>query len=115
MTNADAKPYLTPAEIAKLLRVSQHKVLGWIHRAELQAVNVSNGTRPWYRVSQDALDSFTKSREVQPPTPRYMRRQQTPERGPIDPILGEKLLKKGEAVKHGNQYFRVWDGIILFY
>src|SRR5262245_40558605 len=34
--------YLTPPEVAKLLRVSQQKVLGWISRAELRAVNVGN-------------------------------------------------------------------------
>ena len=97
MTNADAKPYLTPSEIAKELRVSQHKVLDWIHRAELRAVNVSNGTRPQYRVSQEALDTFLKSREVQPPLPRRMRpRQQMPEGGPIDPSLERNCLKQGK-------------------
>lgn len=111
------EPYLTPPEIAKLLRVSPEKVLGWIRGAELRAVNVGNGTRPRYRVSREALDSFLQAREVRPPPPRRVRRrrQQPPEGGPIDPVLGEQLLKKGKAKKVGNQYYRVWNGMILFF
>jgi len=39
------EPYLTPPEIAKLLRVSSEKVLGWIRKADLNAINVSEGDR----------------------------------------------------------------------
>jgi hypothetical protein len=34
--------FLTPPEIAKILRVKVDKVLDWIRRAELRAVNVGN-------------------------------------------------------------------------
>jgi excisionase family DNA binding protein len=111
------EPYLTPPEIAKLLRVSPEKVLGWIRRAELRAVNVGNGTRPRYRVSREWLDAFLQVREVQPPAPRQVRRkrEQRPEGGPIDPVLGEQLLKKKQAVRVGKHYYRVWNGMTLYF
>ncbi len=67
------KSYLTPPEIAKLLRVSSEKVLGWIRKAELTAINVGDGNRPRYRIRREDLDSFLRSREVQPPAPRTRR------------------------------------------
>src|SRR5262245_46356782 len=107
--------YLTPREVAKLLRVSPEKALGWVHRGELRAVNVSDRARPRYRVSQDDLAAFLKGREVQPQPVRPRQQRQEPERGPLDPVLGEALLKKGQAVKVGKEYYRVWKGMILFY
>jgi excisionase family DNA binding protein len=52
------RPYLTPPAIARLLRVSPDKVLGWIRRGELRAVDVSDSLRPRYPVSPDDLDAF---------------------------------------------------------
>jgi excisionase family DNA binding protein len=115
MNDNALKTYLTPPEIAKLLRVSPEKVLGWIRRGKLKAVNVSDGFRPRYRVSQEDLDAFLKVREVQPPSPRTHRKRQPPEGGPIDPVLGEALHKKGQAVKDGKHYYRVWNGMTLYY
>jgi len=112
-----SETYLTPPEIAKLLRVAPDKVLGWIRQAELRAVNVGNGNRPRFRVSPEALDTFLQAREVQPPPSRLVRRrrEQPPKGGPIVPVLGEQLLKKKQAVKVGKQYYRVWNGITLYY
>ena len=110
-----SKPFLTSREIAKLLRVSPDKVLGWIHRGKLRAVNVSNRIRPRYRVSQDDLAAFLTAREVQPPPPKSRQKQQAPDGGPLDPALGEKLAKKGQATKVCNKYYRVWNGKTLFY
>ena len=64
------EPYLTPPEIAKLLRVSLEKVVGWIRKAELKAINISEGYRPRYRIRREDLDLFLRSREVQPPATR---------------------------------------------
>src|SRR5689334_14253479 len=88
--------YLTPPEIARLLRVCPEKVLGWIRRGNLRAINVSDGVRPRYRVRRECLDEFLASLEVQPPAPRERRRRndRPPEGGPLAPELGEKLLKK---------------------
>ena len=112
--NDKSNVFSTSREIAKLLRVSPDKVLGWIRRGQLKAVNIGNGFRPQYRISPDALQAFLRAREVQPPPPRRPR-QQEPEGGPIDPVLGEKLLKTGQAVKVDRKYYRVWKGMTLFY
>lgn len=108
-------PYLTPPEIAKLLRVSHEKLIGWIRRGELAAVNVGNGTRPRFRISQESLDAFLRRREVQPIPKAMPRRRQVPEGGPLDPSVGKALLKKKQAVKIGESYYRVVDGITLFF
>ena len=109
--------YLTPSDIAKLLRVSAGKVAGWIRRAELGAVNVGDGVRPRYRISRESFDSFLADREVQPPVQsmRKMRQAACPKGGRLDPELGEKLLKLKQAVMVSGEYYRVWNGTILFY
>jgi hypothetical protein len=80
-------------------------------------VNVGNGNRPRYRVSPDDFEDFLRRREVQPPPPmqRRRRRRQPPEGGPLDPELGKKLVKEGKAELVMGKYYRVWDGMILFY
>jgi len=104
----------------KPLRVIAYNIYalnGWIRKAELRAVNVGSGNqRPRFRVSRESLDEFLRSREVQPPVPiqRQRRRPEPPEGGPIDPVLGETLLKKGEVRKVGNKYYRVWNGMTLY-
>lgn len=114
------KPYLTPPEIAKLLRVSSEKVIGWIRKAELTAINVGEGSRPRYRVRREDLDSFLRSREVQPPAPRTRRNHRMdrtskpPEGGPIDPVLGKELAKKGQAREVFGKYPRIWNGVTQF-
>jgi excisionase family DNA binding protein len=116
MTDSIEK-YLTPPEIAKLLRVSSEKVLGWIRKAELTAINVGEGSRPRFRIRREDLDSFLRSREVQPPEPRaarVRRKPMPPEGGPIDPGLGKELAKKGQARKVGKHYYRIWNGITQF-
>ncbi len=113
--DSQRRPYLTTREAARLLRVSADKVLAWIRRGELGAVNLSNRSRPQYRISPDDLDTFLKAREVQPPLKRPRRLRREPDGGPIDSALGERLIKKGQAAKVGKYYYRVWDGMILFY
>ena len=112
------EPYLTPPEIAKLLRVSSEKVLDWIREAELRAINVSEGFRPRYRIRREDFDLFLRSREVQPPAPRTTRTRRSsppPEGGPIDPALGEQLAKNGQARKVGKHYYRIWNGVTQFF
>ncbi|MGA2069643.1 MAG: helix-turn-helix domain-containing protein [Thermoguttaceae bacterium] len=108
--------YLTTTEIATRLRVSPEKVLGWIRRAELRAVNVGNGHRPRYRISPEDFGGFLRRREVQAPPPiQRRRRRQPPEGGPLDPELGKKLAREGKAELVFGKYYRVWNGMILFY
>ena len=109
--------YLTPPEIAKRLRITAAKVIGWIRKGELRAVDVGNGSRPRYRISPDDFEDFLKSREVQPPLPRTQhRRPQPPDGGPLDPELGKKLAKEGKArLACDNNYYRVWNGMTLYF
>lgn len=47
--------YLTLREVARLLRVSQGKVLGWIKCGRIRAVDVGRAGRPAYRIDREAL------------------------------------------------------------
>lgn len=58
--------FLTPPEVARLIRVREAKVISWIRSGRLPAINVSEGARPKYRIKPDDLDGFLKSRAVAP-------------------------------------------------
>lgn len=109
------KPYLTPPEVAKLLRVSHEKLLGWIRRGELAAVNVGNGNRPRFRINPDDLDAFLNQRKVQPPSKPTPRKHHAPKGGPLDPTVGKALLERKQAVNVGGTFYRIWNDTILFY
>ncbi len=69
MTQAPAThAYLSPPAIAERLGVSPEKVIRWIARGELRAVNLADrlGGRPRWRVSQADLESFLAARAAQP-------------------------------------------------
>jgi hypothetical protein len=55
-----SKAWLTPAELARQMRVGRGKIMGWIHAGELKAVNVaaSTSTKPIYRVLPDHVQEF---------------------------------------------------------
>ena len=79
---AVAAEWLTPPEVAALLRVRLEKVLGWVHDGRLLAVNVASdgSTRPRWRISQAALEAFLNARSnraaaAAPPTRRRRRTQ----------------------------------------
>lgn len=69
----DAKPaserMLTPPEVARLMKVNADKVLDWIRRGELQAVNISNGVRPRYRIEPSDLADFKLRRSSRAAVP----------------------------------------------
>ena len=66
-----SKVFSTSREIAKLLRVSPEKVLGWIRRGQLKAINIGNGFRPQYRISPDALQAFFAGSRSSAASPSY--------------------------------------------
>ncbi|MFZ1933477.1 MAG: helix-turn-helix domain-containing protein [Thermoguttaceae bacterium] len=71
--------YLTPPQVAERFGVDPAKVVGWIRKGELGAVNVGNGSsRPRYRISPADLALFEAARAVQPPSPRMRRRRADP-------------------------------------
>lgn len=74
--------FLTPPEVAKTLRCRESKVLLWIRSGRLPAINVSETSRPRYRIARAALDAFLESRlvspDTRPPTRRQRRESQIP-------------------------------------
>ena len=54
----------TPAQVAESMGVSRGKVLAWIHRGELEAFDVSEGSKPRFRISEKALAAFRQRRQV---------------------------------------------------
>lgn len=75
--------WITPAQVAEQFGVAVGKVLKWIQRGELAAVNVASTTagRPRWRISPEALDGFLQRRQSKPPAlpaPRVRRRHEPP-------------------------------------
>jgi len=68
----------TPPELASRWRVSADKVLGFIRRGELRAINLATllGGRPRYRIIAEDAIAFEERRAVKqtPPTQRRRRR-----------------------------------------
>ena len=63
----DTSP-LTPNQIARRYGVGVHKVLSWIARGELHAINVASDAskRPQWCILPDALADFERRRAAQP-------------------------------------------------
>ena len=57
----------SPPQRAKQLGIDPEKVIGWIESGQLVAVNVSNGTRPRWRISDSAFEAFLVARQNRPP------------------------------------------------
>jgi excisionase family DNA binding protein len=68
---------LTPPQVAKQLGVSADKILGWIRKGELHATNVATGGggRPRYRISDEELAEFQRTRQNVKPPPKPSRRR----------------------------------------
>jgi excisionase family DNA binding protein len=64
---------MTPPQVAELMGVNPGKVLTWIRRGELRAVNVSQSFRPRYRITPEDLETFKRGRGVNPPPKRVRR------------------------------------------
>lgn len=58
--------YLTPPEVAGILRVRYEKVLAWIRRGRLRASYMSEnrGGRPRYRIEWSNLQAFIQNRQA---------------------------------------------------
>ena len=65
--------FITPPVVAKRLGVSPDKVLGWIAKGELAAVNVGNGHRPRWRISPESIEEFLTARANQRPNKQQRR------------------------------------------
>ena len=75
---------MTPPEVAQYLRVGRDKVLGFIRRGELPALNVASesSTRPRYVIRPEDIEVWVCRLSVpaQVPTPRRRRRAGKPTR-----------------------------------
>jgi len=72
--------FLSPPAVARRLAVKPERVIGWIRRGELRALNVGDGKqRPRYRVSEADLLAFEQRRAVVPPAKPSRRRRQSAE------------------------------------
>jgi excisionase family DNA binding protein len=68
--------WMTPPAVAELLGCDTHKILAFIKRGELPAVDLSIGRqRPRYRISPEALEQFLIDRQVKPPATKLRRRK----------------------------------------
>jgi len=56
--------YLTISDVAEIFRCGQDKVLGWINRRELEAINIANAEskRPQWRIRPADLTRFENRR-----------------------------------------------------
>jgi excisionase family DNA binding protein len=69
--------FLTPPEVANRLGVEPAKVISWIKRGELVAVDLveRTGGRPRYRIRREALEQFLERRSTKPPEPAPVRKR----------------------------------------
>jgi hypothetical protein len=69
--------FLTPPDIAKILQIKPGKVIGWIDRGELSAVNIAadRAGRPRWRISQSSLEEFLAARGNRKPIKASRRRK----------------------------------------
>jgi excisionase family DNA binding protein len=72
---------LTPAELARHLRVSRGRILAWIRSGELRAINTASSRlgRPRYVILPEHVREFALARRVVPLTKTPARRRRQPE------------------------------------
>jgi excisionase family DNA binding protein len=80
VTPVSLERFLTPPEVARRYGVSAEKVIGWIRRGELRAINLAarRGRRPRWRIGQADLLAFENRRAAIPEAPQP-RRRRTPD------------------------------------
>ena len=69
----------TPPQLAKLWGVTPEKIILWVRRGELRAIDACSrrGIRPRFLIDVDAIADFERSRAVGPPPPPAPRRRRT--------------------------------------
>jgi excisionase family DNA binding protein len=72
---------LTTADAAKLLRVSEDKIRGWIRTGELAAVNTAGprSGKPRFVILPHAIEQFLVARSATPPPQPPRRKKRTKE------------------------------------
>ncbi len=69
--------YHSPADVAAALRTKVDRVYDHINSGQLTAVNIAQqrGGRPRWRISDEALDQFLRSRQSVKPAPATRKRK----------------------------------------
>ena len=64
----DEGAWMTPPAVAALLGIDPAKVISWIKRGELRAVDLAEvrGGRPRYRIAPEWLEQFLLARQTTP-------------------------------------------------
>ena len=72
--------FLSPPELAHRYGVDVKKILCWIRRGELPAVNLAADPhgRPRFRINESDIAVFEARRAVSPPPPKMRRRRIDP-------------------------------------
>lgn len=75
-----ASVYLSPPAVAKRYGVDPSKVIAWIRRGEIRAIDTSAipGGRPRYRISPADLATFEAARSAHQPKLARVRRRKDP-------------------------------------
>lgn len=70
-------PGLTVREVSRRYRVGVSRVLGWIRRGELRAINRrdTHCGRPSWVIPAEALTAFERGRQAPTPAPKPPRRK----------------------------------------
>lgn len=78
--SADTLRAITPNTYARRLGVGIHKILRWIARGELRALNVASeaSRKPQWAILPDAIADFERRREAQPPPQLQRKRRRNP-------------------------------------
>ena len=78
--SAQASRGYTPAELARLLRVSADRIRAWIKRGELGAINTAPGRlgKPRFVVLPHHLEEFERKRRAAVPAARPAPRRKRP-------------------------------------
>ena len=79
MPVASASAYLTPPDYAARLGVTPEKIIAAIRRGELAAIDTAEpgSSRPRYRISPQAIDTFERFRAARPREERPARRRKS--------------------------------------
>lgn len=79
MSVAASDLFLTPPQIAKRYGVSEEKVIGWVRRGELRAINLAarRTGRPRWKIAYADLVAFESARAAVPAPPTTRRRRKS--------------------------------------
>ena len=89
MPNDSLPAGYTVRDLARRYRVGVARVIGWINRGELKALNRRDdrSVRPAYVVMPEALAEFERSRQVATPPPKTPRHKKRTEKIDFFPDL----------------------------